>query len=265
MRYVYIVTSPLGYHKVGHSRDINQRLSILSIAHPEILILHKAWPHEKALAIERETHKLLQSSRANGEWFKCNISLVETCVEVAINRVEAPTPEWNRKPRIVRMRKPRRLVKEPKIPTPKPWTAERLRIIRLAYESGTPIAQLNEMVNDQPGAVLSKEQIRLKAHYLGLRRPEGYVDDVCKNGNLHPRWTPERDAYLTTAYPAGEFPENILKALNEMSGITIDDWNIVRDHAKGPMRLRRPEGFNRALAIHLFNSDKDQWDRSNVK
>jgi len=81
-RFLYVISSPFGYQKIGWTIDLKTRLTMLSQAHPLPVTLYKAWELIDATKVETEVHKCIDYLRTNGEWFCIN-------AESAVELVEA--------------------------------------------------------------------------------------------------------------------------------------------------------------------------------
>jgi hypothetical protein len=240
-KFVYVISSPLGYQKIGWSKAPNDRLEILSIAHPVPLELYCTWQCDKATQVELTAHAMLAVHRANGEWFKVTPDHAAGTVVEAISAVLARKP-WQRRPRITPIATRHGGVK---------WTDERKDRLRTLWESGVSSRHIMDDLHVLYGTPLDMSSITTQAKKMNLVRPVNYV-----NSHDSARWTMERTALLQVDYPAGVMPKILLEKLNSLVGdpITIKHM-AVRVLALG---LRRPDGFEAAMRNYA-RSQNPRW------
>lgn len=111
--YVYVIGAARGPKKVGCARDVDARLRQFQTAYhrPLSVLFSVAVPDETCSAIERRAHWLLQSSRAEGEWFKVGAKEAIEAVRQAaeengageLARPSVGRPPMNLKPTLVRL------------------------------------------------------------------------------------------------------------------------------------------------------------------
>ena len=201
-RFVYVISSPLGYQKVGWSIAPEERLKILSIAHPEPLELYCTWPCEKATKVEVVAHAMLAAHHANGEWFKVEPDHAACAVMLAISEVLTRKP-WQRRPRILIAAKRYQGEK---------WTHERNDKLRVLWESGVSSRLIMDDLHTLSGTPLDMSSITTQAYKLGLMRPNGY-----RNTHNSAKWTVERDAMLRKMYVEGVVNSALLPSLPSRS------------------------------------------------
>jgi hypothetical protein len=240
-KFVYVISSPLGYQKIGWSKAPDDRLEILSIAHPEPLELYCTWLCDKATQVELTAHAMLAAHRANGEWFKVDPDHAACTVMLAISEVLARKP-WQRQPRIALPVARHQGVR---------WTSERKDRLRVLWKAGVSSRHVMDDLHTLPGRPLDMSGITTQARKMELARPEGYV-----NTHDSARWTKERVALLMIDYPIGVVSQILLEKLNNLDGDPITLKHMAaRVAATG---LRRPDGFTSIKAADA-RSRNPRW------
>lgn len=213
-RFLYVISSPLGFQKVGWSIDPPTRLRMLSSAHPVPLSLYHAWPHPQAPKIEIEAHARLAKHHSNGEWFKVTPDHAASEVVSAIALVEG------------RLNSPRRA------PVPASteggiWTPARLQLLRDRWAIGESSRHIHEKLNALPGPEVPVARIPVKANNLCLLRPDGF-----QNTHNSQLWTIQRDELLKKLFVKTLSPAEIADALNKLPGDYLS-WLRITRRARG--------------------------------
>lgn len=68
MPFVYVISNGKLY-KIGIAKNVQERLSSLQTATPDILKVLRAFQVDNAIALEGELHDLFHEKRVHGEWF----------------------------------------------------------------------------------------------------------------------------------------------------------------------------------------------------
>lgn len=76
MDYVYVAESN-GYHKIGKTKDVQQRLSSLQTGNPHTVRIVKTYKVKDAFHMESYLHKVLSNTRVGGEWFSASLEEIE--------------------------------------------------------------------------------------------------------------------------------------------------------------------------------------------
>ena len=80
---VYLIHSPDGLYKIGHSKNAGQRLITLrGETGKRLKLIHRFWAHD-ALNTEKMLHGLFHDKRVVGEWFALSPPEVGMFLKVA--------------------------------------------------------------------------------------------------------------------------------------------------------------------------------------
>jgi hypothetical protein len=241
--YVYIISSPLGYQKVGWAYDVRDRIRELTTSHPEDLSVLAAWQHYRASEVESRAHFLLQKHHAKREWFKCDPDTVRACVELAIRDINSliprDTPDKTRKGFSVDVK----TLDLPAKPSLTIWTIERDAFLRNAWSSGMFPTDILTGLNTLPGNPITLWQsVRDRVKRFGCKRPADYLQNYGRHVSPSAGWTVERDACLAEMYDTATDIGTILVMLNMLPGELIANTIVVRNRAKYK-GYKRPVGF----------------------
>lgn len=67
--FVYVITGGRRHVKIGHSKDVNNRLKGIQTGCPFTVRIAGQWQSTRAIQIEHQAHRLLGKYRWAGEWF----------------------------------------------------------------------------------------------------------------------------------------------------------------------------------------------------
>jgi T5orf172 domain len=208
-RLVYVISSPLGFQKVGWSIDPELRCRVLSTAHPAPLSVYCTWSHPQAPKIEAVTHARLSNYHAHSEWYKVTPEHAASEVVSAIMLVE------------FKERNPRR-APVPASTEGGKWTPERLQLLRDCWLAGESSRHIQPKLNALPGPEVPLDRIPVKAKNLCLLRPEGF-----QNTHNSELWTVERDEMLRKLFPMTLLPAEIAAALSALPGAKLSWARII--------------------------------------
>lgn len=86
-----------GYFKIGVCRNVRARIKNLECTNPHPVSVEYYVACEKALQVEKETHKRLKEKRHRNEWFTCTkeeaIAMIETVAKEMGEILTPKTPE----------------------------------------------------------------------------------------------------------------------------------------------------------------------------
>jgi hypothetical protein len=222
--FVYVISSPFGYQKVGWTIDLQTRLRTLSTAHPEPLTLHDAWEVDYGPSIEGRAHVILAPHRRSGEWF---LVLPEAAVEAVARAIAQPIKvAWGRPAR--------RLYAEHK--EGRRWTVARISILKIRWNEGVSSRRIMDELNAMPGTNLDMAAVSTAAKGYGFRRPEGFA-------NTHDSeiWTVARDAALRDHFPAGLANTELRALIDSLPGKPLKQHHVQSRATQ--LGLLRPPGF----------------------
>lgn len=68
--YVYLIRIPTGHYKIGHTKNLNQRIRHFTVTMPFDVELIHTIPCDDARDAEQRLHKLHKKEHVSGEWFQ---------------------------------------------------------------------------------------------------------------------------------------------------------------------------------------------------
>lgn len=81
------------FFKVGIAKDVNARVSSMQSGNPKKITIKRVYSTKLARKAERKAHEKLSNYKVSGEWFKCDLELVEESVLSAIKEAELDAKE----------------------------------------------------------------------------------------------------------------------------------------------------------------------------
>jgi len=240
-RYVYVISSPFGYQKIGWSIHPENRLRSLNGANPMTLTVYQTWEHPRAHIVEGLAHDLLDQWRTTGEWFAVKPEVAVAAVDHAIEHLPLETPK--------RLRHFKIYVNH----TPSYnhiWTEDRLGLLTTLWEAGIATSKIAKELNTLTGAKITITHIGVKITELGIERPIWLRG--ARDGEL---WTGVRQDRLIEAWPAGVLTDDLVVELNKMPGKFLTA-KAVKSRARALRLLRPPE---HKLRLAEISSRKQGW------
>jgi hypothetical protein len=102
-QYLYVMTVPSGYIKVGITANEANRLAQIQSANPEVVSIFSCIDPEHdgiaARELEQSIHQFFRAVRAQGEWFKATPEMAAHAIKVAWAKAAYPTIyyRWQRR------------------------------------------------------------------------------------------------------------------------------------------------------------------------
>lgn len=87
MPFIYVIGPENGPYKVGVTTSVEARLSALQTGNHQELMVHRRYEADNLTSagmqvVERRIHRVLKQVNIRGEWFSCDLPLIEQVIAV---------------------------------------------------------------------------------------------------------------------------------------------------------------------------------------